>query len=184
MTTPLKWVGFFGIIGIGMLAPRVIFSGSAIAAHACYWVYAALWGVMIAPWLYAFQQAGASVDIYRAFFISASIFGVTSLYGYTTKRDTTSWGAFLSITGIVLLISIVVNALVFHSGMGSLLISSVVVVFISGVTVYETQQIKNFYREGGSMNDRAAILGAFMLYGSFVTLFIHILNILGRLCGD
>ena len=29
------------------------------------------------------------------------------------------------------------------------------------------------------MNERASIFGAFMLYGSFVTLFVHILNILG-----
>ena len=40
--TPLKWVGFAGILGIGFLAPRVIFSGSKIAAHAMFWVYAAL----------------------------------------------------------------------------------------------------------------------------------------------
>ena len=71
------------------------------------------------------------------------------------------------------------NALFFHSTMGSLMISSVVVVFISAVTAYETQMIKSMYREGSAMNDRAAIFGAFALYGSFVTLFIHILNILG-----
>jgi FtsH-binding integral membrane protein len=27
--------------------------------------------------------------------------------------------------------------------------------------------------------DRSAVFGSFMLYGSFITLFIHILNILG-----
>ena len=43
MTTPLKWVGFIGIIGIGWMASRVIFSGSKTAAHAMFWGYAALW---------------------------------------------------------------------------------------------------------------------------------------------
>ncbi|MEO1136336.1 MAG: Bax inhibitor-1 family protein, partial [Pseudomonadota bacterium] len=66
-----------------------------------------------------------------------------------------------------------------QSGMGSLIISSLVVLVFSAVTAYETQAIKSFYREGGQMNDRASIFGAFMLYGSFVTLFVHILNILG-----
>ena len=31
----------------------------------------------------------------------------------------------------------------------------------------------------GEMNERSSIFGAFALYGSFITLFIHILNILG-----
>ncbi len=39
--------------------------------------------------------------------------------------------------------------------------------------------IKSMYREGSAMNDRASILGAFALFSSFVTMFIHILRILG-----
>lgn len=177
--TPLKWVGFIGIIGIGMMAPKIIFSGSKAAAHAMFWTYAALWGLMIAPMLYAFTQAGAAIEIYRAFFITASVFGALSLWGYTTKKDLSGMAVFLGMAGIGLLIAIVVNALIFKSTMGSLAISSLVVVFVAGVTAYETQQIKSMYREGSSMNDRAAIFGAFALYGSFVTLFVHILNILG-----
>ena len=179
-TTPLKWLAFGGIVVIGMfVAPRVIFSGSKIAAHAVFWVYAALWGLLIAPMLYSFQQTGAAMDIYRAFFISASVFGATSLYGYTTKKDLSSWGSILGITGIVLLVGLVVQTLFFQSDMMSLALSSIIVVFISVVTAYETQMIKSMYREGSSTNDRAAIFGAFALYGSFVTLFVHILNILG-----
>ncbi len=179
-TTPLKWLAFGGIIVIGMfVAPRVIFSGSKVAAHAVFWVYAALWGLLIAPMLYSFQQTGAAMDIYRAFFISASVFGATSLYGYTTKKDLSSWGSILGITGIVLLVSLIVQTLFFQSDLMSLALSSFIVVFISAVTAYETQMIKSMYREGSSTNDRAAIFGAFALYGSFVTLFVHILNILG-----
>ncbi len=78
-----------------------------------------------------------------------------------------------------LLIAIVVNALIFKSGMMSLITSSLVVLVFSGITAYETQMIKSLYREGSAMNERTAIFGAFALYGSFVTLFVHILNILG-----
>ena len=177
--TPLKWVLFAGIIGIGMFGPRLIFSGSKVMAHALFWVYAALWGLLIAPMLYFFQMAGAAQEIYRAFFLTASLFGAVSLWGYTTKKDLSGWALFLGMAGIGLLVAIILNALVFQSTMGSLLISSIVVVFISALTAYETQTIKSMYQEGGSMNDRAAIFGAFALYGSFVTLFVHILNILG-----
>jgi len=66
----------------------------------------------------------------------------------------------------------------------SLLTSCGVVLIFSGVTAYETQMIKEMYREGGAANDRASIFGAFALYGSFVTLFVHILNILGIMRND
>ena len=179
MTTPLKWVGFIGILGIGMFAPRVIMNGSKAAAHAMYWVYAALWGAMIAPMLFVFQQGGAAVEIYKAFFITASVFGAMSLYGYTTKRDLSGFASFFFMASVGLVIAIIVNALIFKSSMMSLVTSSLVVLVFSGVTAYETQMIKSLYREGGAMNDRTAIFGAFALYGSFVTLFVHILNILG-----
>jgi len=177
--TPLKWVAFAGILGLGWFAPRVIFSGSKVAAHGMFWLYAALWGVLIAPMLFSFQQAGAAQDIYRAFFITASVFGSMSLFGYTTKRDLSGMASFLFMAVIGLLIAIIVNALIFQSGMMSLITSSLVVLVFSAVTAYETQMIKSLYTEGSATNERAAIFGAFALYGSFVTLFIHILNILG-----
>lgn len=176
---PLKWVGFIAILGIGFVAPRVIMSGSKVAAHAMFWIYAALWGAMIAPMLFAFQQMGAAIEIYRAFFITAAVFGGVSLYGYTTKRDLSGFASFFMMASIGLIVAIVVNAIFFKSGLGSLITSSLVVLLFSGVTAYETQAIKSFYREGGAQNEQASIFGAFMLYGSFVTLFIHILNILG-----
>ncbi|MGF1543252.1 MAG: Bax inhibitor-1 family protein [Parvularculaceae bacterium] len=177
--TPLKWVLFVGLLGLGWFSPKVMFSGSKTAAHAMFWAYAALWGLLIAPMLFAFQQSGAAVDIYRAFFITASVFGALSLYGYTTKRDLSGMASFLFMASVGLLIAIVVNALIFQSTMMSLLTSCAVVLVFSGVTAYETQMIKSLYQEGGAANDRSAIFGAFALYGSFVTLFIHILNILG-----
>ena len=45
----LKWVFFIGIIAMGFLAPRMIFSGNPAMAHAAYWGYVALWGLGIAP---------------------------------------------------------------------------------------------------------------------------------------
>lgn len=177
--TPIKWVVFAAILGMGFFAPKVIFSGSRGAAHAMFWVYAALWGVLIAPMLYSFVSQDAAGTVYRAFFITASVFGAMSLYGYTAKKDLSGWGTFLIMATVGLLIAIIVNALIFQSTMMSLIVSCMVVLVFSAVTAYETQMIKNMYREGSDGNDRAAIFGAFALYGSFVTLFIHILNILG-----
>ena len=61
------------------------------------------------------------------------------------------------------------------------LFDTVTVLLFAGVTAYETQQIKEMYVEGDApgVARGKSIFGAFMLYGSFITLFVHILNILG-----
>lgn len=177
--TPLKWVIFAALLGIGWFAPKVIYNGSKFAAHGMFWLYAVLWGLLIAPMLFSFRMEGAANDIYRAFFMAATAFGAMSLWGYTTKRDLSGWSSFLFMAAIGLLIAIVVNALIFKSGMMSLVTSGLVVVVFSAITAFETQMIKSLYAEGGAANDRSSIFGAFALYGSFVTLFVHILNMLG-----
>lgn len=176
--TPLRWGVFLAILGLGFFAPRIINSSKAVA-HGMFWTYAVLWGLLIAPMLYSFQMGGAAVEIYKAFFITATVFGSVSLYGYTTKKDLSGMAMFLGMAVIGLLIAIVLNALIFKSTMMSLVVSSLVVIVFSAVTAYETQMVKSLYREGSKTNAGAAIFGAFMLYGAFVTLFIHILNILG-----
>ena len=176
--TPLKFVILAGVIGLGWFSPRILSTGSKITAHAMFWTYAALWGLLIAPMLFSFQMAGAAQEIYRAFFITASAFGGLSLWGYTTKKDLTGWAPYLMAGGLGLLIAMVVG-FIFGGTLFSLLFSCAAIIFTLALTAYETQMIKSMYQEGGSMNDRAAIFGAFALYGSFIMLFIHILNILG-----
>ena len=176
---PVKWVLFAAILGLGWFAPRVMFNGSKAMAHGMFWLYAGAWGLLIAPMLFAYNQAGLAETVYQAFFITAIVFASVSILGYTTKRDLSGMATFLFMASIGLLVAIVLNALIFKSTMMSLATSSLVVIVFSAVTAYETQMIKNMYQEGGAANDRASIFGAFALYGSFVTLFIHILNILG-----
>jgi len=176
----LFWVLFIGILGMGFLAPRIMMSKSIVAAQACFWAYAAMWGALLGPMLFAY----ASIDpalVPRAFFITAATFAGLSLFGYTTKRDLGPMGAFLSMATIGILIALLVNVFFIQSAGFDLLLSVIVVLVFSALTAYETQQIKNMYHEadGGDVTTRKAIFGAFMLYGSFITLFVWILHLLG-----
>lgn len=174
----LRFIPFIGIIALGFLAPRMIFNGSGAMAHGAYWGYVALWGMLIGPFVAGYVGLGLAGMVAQAFFITSTIFLATSLYGYTTKKDLSGWGQFLFMASVGLLVAIVVNFFL-GSEMLSFLISGAVVLVFSAVTAYETQMIMNLYAQGaGEMNNRAAIFGAFALYGSFVTLFIHILNLL------
>jgi uncharacterized protein len=176
----LKWVLFFATLGLGFFAPRLAFSGNAVVAHGAFWSYCALWGLMIAP-MVGHYLAVAPDMVFRAFLITAVTFGATSLAGYVTKRDLSDFGSFFMMASIGIIVAMLVNAFFVGSTMFSLLVSVAVVLLFAGVTAWETQQIKEQYVEGDlPVAARGkSIIGALQLYGSFVTLFVHILNILG-----
>ena len=173
---PMKWVLFIGILGLGWMAPKIMMTKSIAAAQGAFWVYATLWGALIAPMF--FMYTGES--IVRVFFITSAAFAGMSFYGYTTKKDLSAMGRFLMMATFGILIAVVVNIFM-QSAMFHLLLSAVVVVVFAGLTAYETQAIKEQYLEDdhSDLTTRKAIFGAFMLYGTFVTMFIWLLSIFG-----
>ena len=109
-----------------------------------------------------------------------------SLLGYVTKRDLSAIGTFLCMATIGLVIAMLVNVIFLQSTFMSLITSGLVVIVFSGITAWETQDIKQRYYAGDStmVMKQKSIFGAFLLYGSFVVMFIHILNILGIMNSD
>ncbi len=176
----LKWVFFIAILGLGFLAPRLILSGNTAMAHAAYWGYVGLWGLAIAPMVGTYLAVSPGI-VTQAFLITSVTFGATSLAGYVTKRDLSGLGAFFMMASIGIIIAMLVNVFFFQSTMMSLITSIVTVLPFAGVTAYETQMIKQMYVEGDTpgVAKGKSIFGAFALYGSFITMFVHILNILG-----
>jgi FtsH-binding integral membrane protein len=153
-----------------------------------------MWGALISPMVFAFFAKGLGFLVGKALLITAVTFGAMSLYGYVTKRDMTGWGSFLSMATIgLLIVSLVSFFFISDPGVSktfSLILSCIVVLVFSAVTAWETQQVKDMYLNaeaygsGENVVARSAIFGAFMLYGSFITLFTHILNILGLTNSD
>ncbi|MCP5083726.1 MAG: Bax inhibitor-1/YccA family protein [Alphaproteobacteria bacterium] len=181
---PMKWVLFAGVLGMGFFAPKLIFSGSKAMAHLAFWAYAGMWGLLISP-MVAFYLAKDPGIVVQALGITSVTFGATSLYGYVTKRDLSPFRTFFVMATIGLLVAMLVNVFL-QSTLFSLITSFGVVLVFAGVTAWETQAIKEMYHAG---DDEATarskgIFGAFILYGSFITMFIHILNILGIMRGD
>ena len=161
--------------------------GTVARAHVVYWVYVALWGIGIAPIVN--RYLGIDPSMVMTAFLSASLtFGAMSMWGYTSKRDLSGMGAIAGMALMGLLIAALVNLVVaMFTGVGaatmmiSMLISFGFVVFVSLITAWETQVIKEMYveSEGQEAVARKSIFGAFMLYGSFVSIFVNILQILG-----
>jgi FtsH-binding integral membrane protein len=135
-------------------------------------VYCALSGVTFSVIFLVYTRE----SIASTFFITGGVFGAMSAYGTLTKKDLSSWGSFLMMGLIGVIIAGVVNIFLRSSAM-SFVISCASVVVFTGLTAWDTQKIRQVANQG---DDRLALQGALMLYLDFVNLFLALLNLLGR----
>ena len=174
---------FFGLI-IGELALVFYISAriqkiQASTATALFVLYSVLNGATLS---FIFLVYTAS-SITSTFFICAATFVACSVYGWTTKRDLTSLGGFLTMGLIGIIIASVVNMFLRSTGM-SMIISYIGVLVFVGLTAYDTQHLKTMALnqpadlEAGVIR-KGAIMGALKLYLDFINLFLMLLRIFG-----
>ena len=172
----LKYVVMFAPLGLVMWLSFGINKLSESAAKAIFWVYAAMMGASLSTIFLAYT--GASVA--NTFFATAAGFAGLSLYGYTTKRDLSGFGKFLIMGLVGLIVASVVNIFT-KSSAADLMISVLGVFIFAGLTVYDTQKIKNMYFEvqGSDFQGKAVVMGALTLYLDFINLFLMLLRFMG-----
>ena len=173
----LGWIAVIAPLGLVLLLSFRIQKMSFAAAQATFWGYAALMGVSLATIL--FMYTGASIAM--TFFVTAGTFGAMSLYGYTTGRDLTGMGSFLFMGLIGLIIASVVG-MFFASSQLQFVISVIGVLIFTGLTAYDSQNIKNMYFAGddGEVAGKKAVMGALRLYLDFINLFLYLLRFMGN----
>lgn len=174
--TPLQWLVIFAPLGLVFFMSYRINSLSFATAQALFWVYSAMVGMSLASLFLAYT----GTSIARVFFITSSMFGVMSLYGYTTRRDLSGMGSFMFMGLIGLIIASVINMFLQSSAM-HFIISFIGVIVFTGLTAYDTQAIKLMYYEGDNaeLMGKKALMGALRLYLDFLNLFIYMLHFLG-----
>lgn len=175
--TPLMYVVIFAPVGISLFMGFRLQQMSVTTAQTLFWVFAALIGLSLSSIFIIYT----SESIARVFFITASTFAATSLYGYTTKRDLSAFGSFLFMGLIGIIIASLVNMFM-QSSQLSWIISFVAVGVFAGLTAYDTHVLKHMYSEAWQREEteKIAILGALNLYMDFINLFIHLLRFLGE----
>src|SRR5665213_1640834 len=173
---PMMWVLIIASLGLVMFLSFGIQRMSVGTAQLGFWAYAALMGMSFASLGLVYTHG----SIARVFFITAATFASTSLYGYTTKRDMTGFGSFLFMGLIGLIIASVVNIFLQSSAMNFAL-SVIGVLLFTGLTAWDTQQIKTMYysTSGEASLGKAAIMGALRLYLDFINLFLSLLRLFG-----
>lgn len=169
---------FYGLM-IGELALVFTLSGainrlSEATATLIFVAYSALNGVTLS--VVALVYTANSIA--STFVITAGMFGAMSLYGYLTRRDLTSWGSFLFMGLIGVVIASLVNIFVASSAV-SWVISGIGVIVFTGLTAYDTWKIKEMAAQGIG-GRKPAILGALTLYLDFINLFLMLLRFTGN----
>ena len=174
----LRWVIAFSPLAIVFLFAARVNQMSTSTAQAVFWAFSALMGLSLSS-IFVIYTGGS---IARIFFITAATFGAVSLWGYTTKRDLTGMGSFLMMGLIGIVIASVVNAFLASSGL-QFAVSVLAVLIFTGLTAYDTQQLKDNYYSNASGGEealgRSAVSGALSLYLDFINIFIALLQLFG-----
>jgi uncharacterized protein len=165
-------------LGIVIALSAAINRMSSATALLMFFAYSFLNGLTLAAIFMVYTRT----SIANTFFVTAGTFGVMSVYGYTTKKDLTSWGSFLTMGLIGIIIASLVN-IFFASTQIYWLITYVGVIIFVGLTAYDAQQIKAMAMggfDGEEMERKGAVIGALRLYLDFINLFLLLLRIFGR----
>ena len=171
--TGLKWVVMFApliaILGMSLGYERMSKNTIQILLYG----FAVLMGLSFAT-IFVVYQIGSIVT---AFMGAAILFGTLSFYGYFTKKDLSSWGTFLMVGLIALIITSIVNIFI-GSSVLAMTLSAIAIIIFLGLTAYDTQRIRELvtYENDG----KAEVMGALSLYLNFINIFLSLLQLFGN----
>ena len=176
-STPLKWVVMLAPLAFVLFFSFRMQTISAAGAQGMFWAFCAVMGLSMASIFLVFT----GTSIARTFFIAAAMFGATSLYGYTTKRDLSQFGSFLIMGLIGVVIASLANLFLASSTL-QFVVSIVGILVFVGLTAWDTQSIKEQYTENfdAESQQKLAVFGAFSLYLNFINIFQLLLNFTGQ----
>lgn len=175
--TPLKWVVMLAPLAFIFFFSFKLQTMSGSTAQTMFWAFCAVMGLSMASIFLVFT----GTSIARTFFIAAGMFGATSLYGYTTKRDLSQFGSFLIMGLIGVVIASIVNIFL-GSTMLQFVVSVAGILVFVGLTAWDTQSIKEQYAENydAESKQKLAVFGALSLYLNFVNIFQLLLSLTGE----
>ncbi|MDE2028935.1 MAG: Bax inhibitor-1/YccA family protein [Alphaproteobacteria bacterium] len=175
--SPLRWVVMLAPLAFIFVMNFRMNTISLSGLKTMFWLFCGTMGLSMGAIFLVFT--GASIA--RAFFITAATFGAMALWGYTTKRNLASMGAFLMMGLFGLMIAMIVNIFMMSS-MLQWMVSIAGVAIFTGLTAWDVQRIKQTYSEsyGAEANDKLAVFNALSLYLNFINAFQFMLELTGQ----
>ena len=175
----IYWIGLLiaELVLVITLTARV-YKMSKAAAITSFILYSIVNGLTLSVIFLAYTLS----SIASVFFISAGMFGIMALYGYTTKKDLSKIGSILLMALIGIILASVVNLFLVNNTF-SFIIAIVAIIIFVGLTAYDVQKIKSMAYQVENDDEfmtKFAIIGALTLYLDFINLFLQLLRIFGK----
>lgn len=149
-------------------------------AKILFFIYSALNGLV-------FSLIGLAIgDIFiigYTLVITMIMFGVVSIYGYTTKEDLSSYTGYLK-TGLISLLIVSLLNIFLKAPTIYWIVTIFGVVLFSALTAYDVNKIKRLAYEISDGDEetveKLGIIGALTLYLDFINLFLYLLRIFSK----
>ncbi len=173
----LGWVVTLAPFGFVLLMGFGYQRLSAPAMTLLFIAFSVLMGMSLSFILLVYTAA----SVYKTFAVTAGMFGIMAVTGYTTKTDLTRFGSIMMMGLIGLVIAMLVNFFLKSSTL-EYLISFIGVLVFTGLTAYDVQKLKRIGSTGlDEVNTRKlSIMGALTLYLDFINLFLFLLRFMGN----
>ena len=157
-------LGFSVVLSLDTDIPRSLGIVFLLAFSGCFGVSLSLVFAITDPYL-----------ITLAFVSTITLFVVMTIYGLTTNQDLSSWGAFLMIGLISVIIVSVINLFLNSDTLGFVVSGASVIVFL-GLISYDNQNIREQIAANPNSNS-VEVIGAISLYLDFINLFLNLLRV-------
>lgn len=176
----VSWGSVIVFLGVGFFFAPIMRRTNVAVGTLLYLIFTVMFGFMASSLIVVYSQQ----SIWSAFLVTAGMFAVLSVIGYTTRVDLSRFGMILLLALVGLIIASVVNYFA-HSGLLYSIINYAGVILFSALIAFDTQRIKRMATAVSAsgtdeVETRVALLGAFTLFLDFVNLFLFILRITGR----
>ena len=177
--TTLGWIVTFAPIGFVLLMSFGFQRLSPSVMVLLFVTFAVLMGMSLSFILVVYTAA----SVYKTFAVTAGMFGIMAVVGYTTKTDLTRFGSIMMMGLFGIILAMIVNMFL-KSGTLDYIVSIIGVLVFTGLTAYDVQKLKRIGAGiGVNMADpnskKLSILGALTLYLDFINLFLFLLRFLG-----
>lgn len=174
----LGWVVTLAPIGFVLLMSFGFQKLSPMVLTLLFLTFSVLMGMSLSFILLAYTTA----SVFKTFIVTAGMFGIMAVTGYTTKTDLTKFGSIMMMGLIGMMLAMLVNFFLKSATM-DYIISIIGVLVFTGLTAYDVQRLKNIGSGAGAYGEENArklsIMGALTLYLDFINLFLFLLRFLG-----
>lgn len=158
------------VVWLSARSHKMKFSTASIV----YVIYSVVTGLTFSSFFVIYELG----SIMFIFALTALLFGIFALLGYTTNTDLSKFSTIFLMGLIGIILATIINIFL-NNGMLEIIISWVSIILFLGITAHDIQKIKALSNVITDEN-AIAIIGALDLYLDFINIFIDLIRLFGK----